>query len=461
MTEANATSDALMELARERQFDALEAAWMKRLEEGEGAFGELFSVGEYLVRKKFGEQAALLLWSLVAAASEKLEPGRALDAAIRAATIAPEAEGLREEAAALYAKARPGIAELPQIIKASGLCTGGDIASAVALIESCLKMRPGSCVIHARSRRVGRVEAFEEGAFQIVSEGMRSALPPAEVVRNWEPLSSDDFRALVAFDLPRLRQMAREEPARLIECLLASVNGRAEFKQVKFMLIPAVIPAEGWSAWWNAVKVAVKRSPAIEMGTGTQPVLELRKEAATFAEKFQAAFLAASNPYERVKLVGGYVGEIDAGHEADPALSAALVEELIRFGAAAREAGAALAYLCAACELRARHAAAADPLPELRRRAAEAGDAVALVRSIEGEEIARMVLDNLRKLDPERGRDLLAEAFPAGSLRLCEWIARELERSGGGEALRRAAGRAASAPDQYPEAFGWVWRWTL
>jgi transcription elongation GreA/GreB family factor len=451
----------LMELARERQFDALEAAWMKRLDAGAIELPELFSVAEYLVRKKFPDQASLLLWSLVAAAGEKLEPARALDVAIRAATIAPAAEGLREEIGNLFAKARPGVPELRLFLDASGLRKGIEVPKAVALIEACLKMRPGSYVIHVRSRRVGRIESFADGLFQISSEGMRPALAPADVVQSWEPLPAEDFRALVAFELPKLRQMAKEEPVGLIERLLASVNGRAEFKQIKFMLIPAVIPADGWSAWWNSVKVAVKRSPVIEMGAGTQPVLELRKQAATFADKFRTAFLAAPGPYDKVKQVMIYLGEIDAGHESDPALTVEIIQEMLRFGRAVADLNHALAYLAAACELRARHPGEPDPTIDLRARAAELKDAAALVRAVDGEDVIRMVLDNLRKLDAARGPALLADAFPAGSLRLCEWTARELDRAGRGDLLRQAAARVAAAPDQFPESFGWVWRWTL
>lgn len=461
---ADTTTEAggeMMELARERQFDALEAGWMKRLDAGEIDLPELFSIAEYLVRKKFNDQASLLLWSLVAAAGEKMEPARALDVAIRAATIAPEADGLREEVGNLFAKARPGIAELRLFIDASGLRKSGDIPKAVALIEACLKMRPGSCVIHVRSRRVGRVESFADGLFRITSEGMQSSLPPADVVQTWEPLPSDDFRALIAFELPKLRQMAKDEPVRLIERLLASVNGRAEFKQVKFMLIPAVIPLEGWSAWWNSVKVAVKRSPIIEVGAGTQPVLELRKQAATFADKFRTDFLAAPGPYDKIKQVLIYLGEIDAGHESDAALTAEIIQELLRFGRAVTDPAQAMAYLSAACELRARQPGDPDPLADLKARAGDLKDAVALVRAIDGEEIVRVVLDNLRKLDAERGPALLAEAFPGGSLRLCEWAARELDRAGRGDLLRQAAARVAGSPDQFPEAYGWVWRWTL
>lgn len=451
----------MMQLARERQFDALEAAWMKRLEAGPIDLTELFSVAEYLVRKKYNDKASLLLWSLVAAAGEKMEPQRALDVAIRAAGIDSASEGLRQEVGNLYAKARPGIPELPLFIDASGLCKGIEVPKAVSLIEACLKMRPGSCVIHVRSRRVGRVESFQDGQFQISSEGLRPSLSPADVVQTWEPLPSDDYRALIAFDLPKLRQMAKDEPVRLIERLLASVNGRAEFKQLKFMLIPAVIPAAGWSAWWNSVKVIVKRSPTIEVGPGTQPVLELRKQAATFADKFRADFLAAAGPFDKVKQVLIYLAEIDAGHESDAALTEEIIRELTRFGRAAADLGPALAYLAAACELRARQPGEPDPLADFKARAAELKDPVAALRSIDGEDVTRVVLDNLRKLDPDKGPALLAEAFPAGSLRTCDWTVRELDRAGRAELLPQAAARVAAAPDQFPEAFGWVWRWTL
>ena len=452
--------EELLALAREREFDKLEAAWMQRLEKlGAGDPPELFAVAEYLVRKKHSDPAALLLWSLVAAVAEKGDLREALHVAARAAAIAPEASALREELISLYKRFAPDVPELDAIIEASGL-RSGNVAEAVRCVEECLKLRPGTFVIHVRSRRIGRVIGFQPGGFAVESEKTVQVLPPAQIMSQWEQVDAADFRVMAAFDPEGLRRLAAEDPARLVERVLRVCGGRADFKQLKAMLIPAVIPAEGWSAWWNSVRVGLKRNPLIEVSEGTQPQFALRAAEVGYADRLRASF-AQADLFARVKIVLAYLAEIEAGHEGDPALAAEWGGELLRAGREAADATSALAALAAAEEVRARYPEAPDPRPDLARKVADGVEPAALIQNAPSEEIARAVLESLKDACPDRFHELIAAAFPAASLRLCDWISRELTRAGRPELLAAACEKTAAAPDQYPEAFGWVWRWLL
>ena len=452
-------AEEFLALAREREFDKLEAAWMQRLERlGAGDAPELFAVAEYLVRKKHSDQAALLLWSLVAAVAEKGDLREALHVAGRAAAIAPDAPALREELISLYKRSAPDVPEFDAIIEAAGLRTG-NVAEAVHCVEECLKLRPGTFVIHVRSRRIGRVIEFQRDGFAVESEKTVQVLPPAQVLSQWEQVDAADFRAMAAFDPEGLRRLAAEDPARLVERALRVCGGRADFKQLKAMLIPGVIPAEGWSAWWNSVRVGLKRNPLIEVSEGTQPQFALRAAEVGYADRLRAAF-AQADLFARVKMVLAYLAEVEAGHEGDPALAAEWGGELLRAGREAADATSALAALAAAEEVRARYGQAPDPRPDLARIAAGV-EPVALIQNAPSEEIARAVLESLKDACPDRFPDLIAAAFPAASLRLCDWINRELTRAGRLELLAAACEKTAATPDQYPEAFGWVWRWLL
>jgi transcription elongation factor GreA len=453
-------AEEFLALAREREFDKLEAAWMQRLEKfSPGDLPELFAVAEYLVRKKHSDPAALLLWSLVATVAEKGDLREALHVAARAAAIAPEAPALREELISLYKRFAPDVPELDAIIEASGL-RSGNVAEAVRSVEECLKLRPGTFVIHVRSRRIGRVIGFQPEGFAVESEKTVQVLPPAQILSQWEQVDAEDFRAMAAFDPDRLRRLAAEDPARLVERVLRVCGGQADFKQLKAMLIPSVIPADGWSAWWNSVRVGLKRNALIEVSEGTQPQFALRTAEVGYADRLRASF-AQADLFARVKIALGYLAEVEAGHEGDPALAAEWGGELLRAGREAADATSALAALAAAEEIRARYSDAPDPRPDLARKVAEGVDPAALIQNAPSEEIARAVLESLQDACPDRFHELIADAFPAASLRLCDWISRELTRAGRQELLAAACGKTAAAPEQYPEAFGWVWRWLL
>ncbi len=281
--DTTAVDNELLDLARARDFDALEAVWMKRLAAENVDLEELFRVARYLVKKHFDEHAGILLWSLIQSVSETAGAEAALAAAKRAAIIAPADKNLRDELIGLYHQARPDAIQLDDTLKAADLCETEDVKGALKFVEDFLHLQPGAYVVHRLSRRVGRVRGFDEQLYLIEAESSTYKHEPAEVLKQWQPLPRDDFHALAAFESDRLRRLAAEDVEQLFKLLLKTCNGRLEVKQAKLVLIPAVIAQEQWSKWWSSAKAHLKRSAWIEIGSGTQPTLAIRKQATGYA----------------------------------------------------------------------------------------------------------------------------------------------------------------------------------
>ena len=451
------TPSDLLALARERHFDALEAAWMECLEPELHDVDELLRVARYLVKRKFTDRAELLLWSLVTAAVEQGDPMRALEVARQAAGVAPDAQALRDELADRYRRACPDVRELDEILQTSGLRKGEAVGKAVGFIEACLRLQPGAFVIHTRSRRVGRVVGFEAGVYVIESEGRTQSLSPTESLARWQPLDSDDFRALVVYDAAQLRALAEDDPARLVWLVVRSYRGQADFKQVKQALIPGVIPADRWSAWWSSAKVPIKRSPLLDVTGTAQPQFVLREAAGGYAEKLRAAFDEAEDPFEKIRHVLDYLAEVAAGHEGSAEIAAGLAVELRRIAVQTSDPTAAIALLVTEAEIHDAFPNAPDPAEELARLVAGTGGSGLPIAGL-SEDVTRRVLRAARPACGSRWPQILGATFPAGSLRTCDWIARELLAGGHGDLVLAAAETAAAAPDRHPEAFAWVWR---
>ena len=140
-----------------------------------------------------------------------------------------------------------------------------------------------------------------------------------------------------------------------------------------------------------------------------------------------------------MKIVLAYLAEVEAGHEGDAALAAEWGGELLRAGREAADATSALAALAAAEEVRARYSRGARPAGRPGAQVAEGVEPAALIQNAPSEEIARAVLESLKDACPDRFHELIAAAFPVASLRLCDWINRELTRAGGRSCSRRPA----------------------
>ena len=458
--DAETTGDgkSLFELARARDFDALEAAWMKRLDPAPHDMEELFGVADYLVRRKFPDRAEILLWSLVTAIAEHGDTETALAVAKRAVRTAGESASLREELIALYRKAYGNLPGLEEGLAASGLAEGAAPPAAIAFVERSIRLRPGAYVLHVRSRRPGRIATFRDGKYVVESEGAEQTLSPRELPEVWELADGDDLRALIVFEKDRLRTLSEEDPAGLVELAVRLYNGRADLKQIRQALVPDVIPADGWTAWWNRVKVDVRRNPRLEAsGSKAQPRFELRGQAREYPEKIRTDFQDAADDIARMDVVLNYLNEVAAGHAADPALAMELCDNLIERAAASTDHGVAVALLSGAHEVRRRFPEATDVEGMLAERLNAVVRPERLTKDLK-DELARVVLGAIKHVLPEHWPEVFASIFPGASARLCDVIVRELSDANRADLLKAAAEEAVALPDRYADAFVWAWR---
>lgn len=453
--------DEMIQMGRERDFNALEAAWMTQMEMAEPPLDELFRVAQYLVRKNFVDRAAVMLWSLVEAMTEKLNAPAALKVAKYASILAPRDKSLRDELIDLYRKVYPKSENLNDIIEASDLARTNDVATAQKFIDDFLHLRPGAYVRHRMSRRIAKVKGFDLLEYVIEAESHTYRHEAKDVLTYWEPADDEDFDALVTFEADRLNELSKENPEELIRMLLASSpRQEIEFKVLKIKLIPAVIPKAGWSKWWGKAKIAIKRSSWIDLGTGTQPKLSLRSQAAGFSEQFMERFTATKIAFEKVGLVTEYLGEVKGDNKLDASLARDLGTACAALASKADLADA-FALLAAAQLLHKACSEAPDMAAPLAEKIHEIQDASSIIESIPNDDVGRLVLDAWQETGSERWPELYAEAFHVGSLRQCDVISRELMKSENEELFIAAAEEATAMPDRSPLALGWTWRYLL
>ena len=454
------SENPLIALARDRDLDAVESLWMERLEGEAPDLEELFHAARYLVSRHLEEHAGILLWSLITSVAERAAPRAALEVARRAVLMAPTEQNLREELFGLYKQVYAGALRLEQILEDSDLLHAADADAAVRFIEDYLHLQPGAYLVHRMSSSPGRVRGFEDDVYVIESDGAEFRHQPNHIFQWWAPFDASDFRAQLAFQPDVIRRLAEENPEGLMRTLLASYNNTIDFKQLKAALIPGVVAPAEWSKWWSRAKPAIKQSAWIELSGGTQPTLTLRKQAAGYSESFLARFRAARTTAEKTELVLEYLADLRAGAPPGGQLAATIGAELMRRAATA-ESAEALALLAAASALYTVAPGAPDPAAAIAERVAHVTDPADILARTEKDDLARMILEVIKSAAPQRWPELLAEAFPAASLRTCDWIARELNGAGHEHLFHTAAETAAATPDQAPLAFGWVWRYVL
>jgi len=450
-----------MSLARARDLVALEAAWMEHLESEQPDYDSLLRVARYLVGKGLGEQASLLLWALVESVAERAGARDAFAVAKRAVLIVPGDRNLREQAARLLRKAWPESGCLGALLEPDGV-SPGDVPATLDRLERLLHFRPGAYVVHQRSRRVGRVKEFAEGMFSIEADGSTYRHDQAGVLEEWEVLPDEDFRALATFERERLQRMAAESPEEIVRLLLRTFGGAVEFKQFKSALVPAVIPADDWSRWWGTAREALRKSAWIDVSSGPQPRIALRDRPADFQSQIIERADAASSSADLVAVVLELLHEsaVDAPAWRDTA--AALAQRCL--SAAGQRGGPERVLLLSALVLMHRQFPdTPDVAGELRDALADpaCGGVAGVISALPTDEAARVVLDASREVAGEQWPEYYAQAFPAASLRLCDFIHRELVRAGAGPLFIMAAEQTVAAPEASAVALAWTWRHLL
>jgi len=451
--------DRLLTLARERDMDGLEAAWMENLESERPDCDALLRVGRYLVGRKLNDHAGLLLWALVEALAERAGAEAALSTAKRAVLVAPGDRQLREQLVGLFRKSYPDLDHLEALLEPVAGAPAADVPSALDRLERLLRFRPGAYVVHQRSRRVGRVRGFENGKFIIEAEGSTYRHDPAALLEEWEPLPPDDFRALASFEADRLRRLAQDDPEGLARLILRTFGGVVEFRQFKAALVPAIIEAGGWTRWWSTARDALKRSAWIGVSSGPQPRLSLRERPADFTSQLLERADAAQTPADEAAVVMELLKEAARDPDAWRETALALAGRYLR--KAQQRTGPDKALLLSALVvMRGRFPAVPDVSRELLEEIGES-DLAGLIRVLPGDDAARLLLDALKDVGGERWVEWYAEAFPACSLRLCDFIHRELVRAGEEALFLTAAEQTVAEPEASPLALAWTWRHLL
>ena len=447
----------LHRLAKERELEKLETAWMARLEDERPGYEELLSVGGYVARRVDADMAEALLWTLVTTASEALQPEEALPLARRAAEALPENRTLREELAKLYIRRFGDVAAMPHLVKLCGLAGGEPLARACGRLEELARMRPGGYVCLRRSRRIGRIESFdvEEGRVVFHDEDGERAMGFDLALEELETIPPDDLRALSVFERDRLREMAENDPVGLVKLALTQAKGqRLDLRDLKAKLTAAAVEPKRWSAWWNKAKPRLRRAPFIRMSSANQPTLTLRGVAVTYGDELLDRFDRAPDAAAAVKVALEFARDpASAGDRAGD------VGDRIEQGLLDRAAASKSDALLLGATL--------DMLGDMRGDEEAQSRAAAMVAEIEDlpgqiaalvdERVARRAVALVRRALPEAWADAFEAALPRGPMKRCEMLAREL-KGDSPERLQRVAEGIVAGFDDSPEAFIWLWR---
>lgn len=451
----NPIVEKLTEALDRRDVQQFENLWLDLLSAESIPADDLARLLARLVDSGEGARAVELVMAIV---PDLLRASRQAEALPLLRPIAPAAEGNEEVRAAFIDSFRHLYADRPHLavcLDRSELLTTPDLAGAAARIEKFLSYRDGDYFHHSTGWGVGRIVGFDElaGTARIDFEGKPGHAVPIESLESFcEPLDAEDFRVLRKTAPERLRQLAAEDPAGLVRKALAAADRRITVRSLRDALSGEIVPAEGWTKWWNGARTALKRDPHIELGTGSNPLLTLRTEALTYEDEMRAAFKRLKDLRHQTELLREY-----AAHRAPDADPAAFLLSAARTMAGRLAGEASRGDAFEASVLLTSLGAEIGTFPSPEEILGHEADPIRLLSGLRANDTRRTAMDLLHRREGS-WRGLCREILLRGPRELWEAAIAELPETGEPPCVESLLVELMGSPRSNLDLFAWLTR---
>src|SRR4029453_17705149 len=164
------------------------------------------------------------------------------------------------------------------------------------------KLKPGTFCLH-KSWGFGRVSDWNLLLNQIVIDFAGRKSHPMQVqyaAENLTALAPEHFLVRKATNLGSIKDLARENPAALVQNVLESLDGQATAQQIGEWLVGDVFTETEWKRWWESTKKSLKASGAFSIPAKKTEPIQLRGEGVSHADELIASFNKARLPKEQI-----------------------------------------------------------------------------------------------------------------------------------------------------------------
>ncbi|MHC4952621.1 MAG: transcription elongation factor GreA [Planctomycetota bacterium] len=298
-----------------RDFAEVEAAWREYASLDPEAYPYLLNIAGQLTRHDKGALAGELCLALSQSLLEKDDTEGALQSARASLKASQRTEGLRELLIAVHKKRDADNVNLDLFLEKSGLSAeGGNLRTQIDQLEKFLTFAEDAYVYHRGGWGFGQVVEFDPDEEELVVDFQRKSGHKMKIVnatKILERLPADHIGIYKYFRREELDQLVKEDPAKVFHLYLASHGREATLKQVREEFVPEVMDKTAWSRWWTKSKKALLRDPAIRIGKGSSPLLELRDEEKTIEDEVVDRMKALMDGHQKCALAREYMRALD------------------------------------------------------------------------------------------------------------------------------------------------------
>ncbi|HNO80550.1 MAG TPA: GreA/GreB family elongation factor [Phycisphaerae bacterium] len=300
-----------MKLASTGNIRGVEEAWLSLVdsEVNPAEWQQHADVLEELSKTGHAAEAESMANMTIEALTSSVDPPDVLATASQLLLKIKKSDPLRKTVADLYRQVHGDVEGLDALMTEAGIEGGRPVRRAIRTLDVCLQLKEGSYLARRHEEGAGRVDSidFDEWEFEVTTEDGSETFGAVELADNFKPTSEDDFYVMAQFDQEKLQKLLKDDPAKIIQSILASNSTEMDSDELKRILTPKHISNSAWTKWWTKARQGLRNSPHVTIEGRSPYFLTYDPVGTSLEDEVKDQIASSHDPLQDLKIVDSYL----------------------------------------------------------------------------------------------------------------------------------------------------------
>ncbi len=324
----------LVKLASTGNIRGVEEAWLSLVdsEVNPAQWQQHAEVLERLSKTGHAAEAESMANMTIEALTSSVEPTDVLATASQLLLKIKKSDPLRKTVADLYRQVHGDAEGLEALMTESGIEGGRPVRRAIRTLDVCLQLEEGSYLARRNEEGAAKVDSIDcdEWEYEITSDQGSETFGAVELADNFKPAIEDDFYVMAQFDQERLQKLLKEDPAKIVQSILASNSQTMDSNELKKILAPEHVTASGWTKWWTKARQGLRNSSHVTIEGRSPYFLTYDPIGTSLEEEVREQIASSHEPLQELKIVEAYIkSSVNRKETHDPELIATIRDRIL------------------------------------------------------------------------------------------------------------------------------------
>ncbi len=304
-------TETLVKLASTGNIRGVEEAWLSLVdsEVNPAQWQQHAEVLERLSKTGHAAEAESMANMTIEALTSSVEPPDVLATASQLLLKIKKSDPLRKTVADLYRQVHSDAEGLEALMTEAGIEGGRPVRRAIRTLDVCLQLQEGSFLARRHEEGAGRVDSIDcdEWEFEITTEEGSETFGAVELADNFKPTDENDFYVMAQFDQEKLQKLLKDDPAKIVQSILASNSTTMDSDELKRILTPKHVSTSAWTKWWTKARQGLRNSPHVTIEGRSPYFLTYDPVGTSLEDEVKEQVASSHDPLQDLKIVETYI----------------------------------------------------------------------------------------------------------------------------------------------------------